>query len=204
MVREKEMMKHALLILMALIAGAAGGAVGAYAVFAHERGQPTRVIRAQRFELVNDAAQTTSFWGVDEAKEVVLAFALGRAVVASDGMRSHQLAMDKPYVQRTTIGMLSDGSPLLRFTGTDTHSRIQLDLDDFERPSLWMSDGKGAGLTLGSVRSDTPAIRDKTERWVLNFLPEDTTRVGIFTEQVGSQNYVRGFSFINPKKVKYP
>lgn len=67
-----------------------------------------------------------------------------------------------------------------------------------------MSDGRLLGLTLGSVRSDTPAIRDKTERWALNFLPEETTRVGIFTQQEGSQTYIHGFSFVNPSKVKSP
>jgi len=186
-------MKHVLVVLTALIAGAVGGGIGTYAVLAHTRGRAESVIRAHRFELIDEAGKTDSFWGRDMAGSEVLAFQ-GQADGVS-GNRNQQLA----------IGFQGKGErPFLCFYGSDGHIRVLLDFDDFQRPSLWMSDGRELGLTLGSARSDTPAIRDKTERWVLNFIPEDTTRVGTVTEQVGSQNYVHGFSFINPKGIKYP
>jgi hypothetical protein len=42
----------------------------------------------------------------------------------------------------------------------------------------------------------------RTERWALNFFPEERARIGMFTEQKGKQTYVSGFVTTNPYKRK--
>jgi hypothetical protein len=204
-------MKHLFLILAALVSGAVGGSIGTYAVLVHETGQAQRVVRAHRFELINDGGQTISFWGADPGGYVELAFGEPQEAPASRN-RSVNDAVEgtsaKDRQGRTTqsiaIGLEGETKrPFLSYHGTDDQLRVLLDLDDFERPSLQMSDGKVLGLTLGSERSDTPGYRDKTERWALNFLPDERALIGAYTKEDRAGIDVRGFFRINPARFQY-
>ncbi|MCC6368879.1 MAG: hypothetical protein IT165_35605 [Bryobacterales bacterium] len=63
-------MKHIVSIAAALVAGFAGGLAGTR--FARSIDQDMRpVIRARSFELVDEAGQVISLWGVDQGKNVV-------------------------------------------------------------------------------------------------------------------------------------
>jgi hypothetical protein len=204
----RNQMKYLFLVLAALAAGAVGGSIGTYAVLVHERERPEQVIRAHRFELVNERGQAVSFWGAGPQGYTELAFGRPQeATTKPDKAASptgDQLDNgDRPVTiaEQVAIGLEGGDRPFLSYEGTDHQFRVLLDLDDFERPSLWMSDGRGLGLTLGSERSDTPGIRDKTEHWALDFLPESRARMGAYTEQKGSHRNVRGFVWINPTEL---
>jgi hypothetical protein len=206
-VKGEKIMKYALLFLVALLAGVAGGCLSTYALLARKLHHPEeQVIRAHRFELVNDAGRPISFWGFDKSQEAVLAFGSNDAPGAPGGssQRHSSLGLNDPYGSRVAIGVPGNAGPFLRFNGSDGQLRVLLDMDDFERPSLMMKDDNLLGLTLGSERSDTPDFRDKTEHWALNFFPEERARIGMFTEQKGKQTYVTGFVTTNPYKRKYP
>lgn len=188
-------MKNLYVVLAALIAGAVGGAISTYAVLAHQHGRPESVIRALRFELVDEAGQPIAFWGTDSTGYEVLTFGPdANAVGARGGNHNQQLS----------LGLQGKaGRPFVNFSGSDGQIRVLLDVDDFQRPGLWMSDGRNLGLTLGSERSDTPDIRNKTERWSLNFLPAESARIGVSAPVDQTQSSARGFLSIKRDNVKY-
>jgi hypothetical protein len=69
------------------------------------------------------------------------------------------------------------------------------------KPFLLMEDETGPRVSLGIEQSDTPGPDDND--WTLTFYPE-RARIGMFTEKVGGQKYVRGVFLVNKDKVKYP
>lgn len=187
-------MKYAHLLAVALLAGAIGGSLSTYAVLTYTRGHSQQVVRAQRFELVDSIGRTNSFWGVDSAGQEVLAFG-GRETErdAAAGSRDQQLVLGLEGKR---------GRPFLGVYGSDAQIRALLNLDDFQRPLLAMSNGNGLGLTLGSERSDTPGIRDKTERWALSFLPEERARIGVSAQPEPTGLFAQGFLRVQPEKLR--
>lgn len=188
-------MKNSHLIVIALLSGLVGGSAGTAAVLALAHGRMEPAIRAHRFELVDNTGHTAAFWGTDPAGYVALEF-FGQEQSGADAARTGKKQLE--------IGLEGkDGSPFLQFSGSDGQLRVLLDLDDFQRPLLMMKDENSLGLTLGSERTDTPQIRDKSERWVLNFLPNERARIGTVAEQNQAGQYARGILRGQPEKFKY-
>jgi hypothetical protein len=182
-------------MVVVLLSGFVRGIAGTFAIFALTRGRPEPVIRAHRFELIDGRGRPTAFWGTDPAGYVALEF-FGQEQSGADAARTGKKQLE--------IGLEGkDGSPFLQFSGSDGQLRVLLDLDDFQRPLLMMKDENSLGLTLGSERTDTPQIRDKSERWVLNFLPNERARIGTVAEQNQAGQYARGILRGQPEKFKY-
>jgi hypothetical protein len=186
--------KQTNLVAAALIAGFIGGLLGARVTRAREQRQPEQVVRARSVELVNDAGQTISYWGVDKSENVVLAFG-GRA--SAGGIRS---GLQDPRKQVTAIGVIDD-SPFLMFRKPGGETRMRLMLNLFAKPVLLMEDETGPRVGLGIEQSDTPGPGDND--WALSFSPE-RARIGMFTERVGKRVFVRGSFAVHPERVLYP
>jgi hypothetical protein len=186
-------MKQILTVAAALAAGFFGGLLGTQVTHIREQARPEAVVRAHRFELVDEAGQAISYWGVDKGQNLVLAF--GSHWPASlPGEPAHPArypaALDDPENQRAAIGVMED-SPFLSFRGPDGKDLLHMNLSIFAKPRLWMSDETGARLGLGVEQSDTPGPEDNN--WSLSFSPE-RARLGMNAEKVGGQIYVHGYS----------
>ncbi len=196
-------MKQTLLIVAALLAGFVGGVLGTRVALAHRERPPEQVVRAHRFELVNESGQTISYWGVDRADNAVLAF--GSRWPASSGGPNDPSGrppqpLDNPHNQQMAIGVIAD-SPFLKLRGPDGKTRVRLYLSSYQKPFLLMEDETGPRLLLGVEQSDTPSPQDND--WSLAFYPE-RARIGMYTEKIGGQTYVRGSFGVQRDRVKYP
>ena len=119
------------------------------------------VVRATRFELVDDSGRLISFWGFDGRKHLVFTF------------------LDKGRNDLATLGLSSGNAPFLDLVGKDGKSRLILQLFGDDRPLLAMSDGHYEGrIMLGFIQPDTPT---PTDDWGLFFR----------TPQEGGPNLVR-------------
>ncbi len=187
--------------LAALIAGFAGGILGMLVVRAHEPPRSEQVIRARSFELVNEAGETISLWGVDQGGNAVLAF--GSRGLALKGARPHGVpaGLLNPENQLAAFGLQGDDAPVLAMRGADGKTRVRLLLSPDAKPILMMEDETGPRVALGIEQSDTPGPQDND--WTLVFGPE-RARLGMFAEKEGGQTYVRGGLMVNKDKVKYP
>lgn len=196
-------MKQSLLVVAALLAGFAGGVLGTQMVLArHDKG-PAQSIRARGFELVNESGQTISYWGVDKAGNAVLAFASHWPVASggpNDPTGRPPQPLDNPDNQRTAIGVIDD-SPFLMLRGPDGKTRVRLYLSMYAKPFLLMEDETGPRLLLGVQQSDTPGPQDND--WALDFGPS-RAHIGMHTEVVDGQTYVRGNFRVQQDRVKYP
>jgi hypothetical protein len=188
--------KQAFLIVGALLAGFVGGVLGTRVMRTREQLNSELVVRARSFELVNESGQTISYWGVDKGQNTVLAFGKAGALSGHPG-----LGLGDPLNQRAAIGFMAGDLPMLVFRGRGGETRMRLYLSVFEKPLLLMEDETGPRVLLGLEQSDTPGPQDND--WSLAFLPE-RARMGMYTETVGGQTYVRGFSAVQRDRVKYP
>ena len=161
---------------------------------AREQADPAQV-RAHSFELVNEAGQKISYWGVDKGQNAVLAFGRGGTIPGHPG-----LGLGDPHSQRAVIG-LTDDSPFLMLRGPDGETRVRLLLSIYGKPVLLMEDETGPRVLLGLEQSDTPGPGDND--WALAFYPE-RARIGMYTVKDGKQTYVRGSFAVHEDKVKYP
>jgi hypothetical protein len=121
--------KQVVLIAAALLAGFIGGVLGNRANYFSRKSQPSDLIRAHRFELLNEAGQPVSYWGVDQGNDVVLAFARhGDANQAPVGAVAVQplRPLDEPSGQRIAIGLHGDDSPFMALSGPDGKTRVRL------------------------------------------------------------------------------
>jgi hypothetical protein len=196
-------MKQLFLIVAALLAGFVGGILGTRVVLAHRAGRPEQMIRARSFELVNASGHTISYWGVDKGDNAVLSFASHWPVTSggpNDPSGHPPQPLDNPHNQRMAIGVIAD-SPFLMLRGPDGKTRVRLYLSMYEKPFLLMEDETGPRLLLGVEQSDTPGPQDND--WSLAFYPE-RARIGMYTEKIGGQTYVRGSFGVQRDKVKYP
>jgi hypothetical protein len=182
-------------IVTALLAGFVGGILGTHVSRAREQPGVEQVVRARSFELVNQAGQTISYWGVDQGHNAVLAFGRPGALPGHPG-----LGLGDPDKERVAIGLIDDWA-FLKFRGADGRTRVRLLLTDYGKPALLMEDESGPRVSLGIEQSDTPGPGDND--WTLAFYPE-RARIGMFTETESGQTYVRGIFLLNKDKVKHP
>lgn len=188
-------MKQVFLVVAALLAGFVGGILGARVIRSGAQRHPEQVVRARSFELVNEAGQTISYWGVDKTQYAVLAFGRGGTLSGHPG-----LGRGDPHNQRIAIGLVNDSS-FLKLRGADGELRATLMLSIYGKPALVMDDETGPRVLLGLEQSDTPGPQDSD--WSLAFYPE-RARIGMYTERDGGQTYVRGSFAVHRDKVKYP
>jgi hypothetical protein len=197
-------MRQFFLVAAALIAGFVGGFAGFRVGLFCERSQPAQVLRAHSFELVDEAGQTSSYWGPDNGQQVVLAFGKMRSA-ASPGSRDAVAKpgndLRDPNAQRTSIGLLGDSTPFIKFRGEDGKTRVRLYLSMYEKPFFLLEDETGPRISLGLEQSDTPSAED--DNWTLRFDP-DRVSMGMITEKRGGEKYVRGFLSVHPDPVKNP
>jgi hypothetical protein len=187
-------MKQIFLIVAALLAGFLGGILGTRVGRTRQQNSE-QVIRARSFELVNEAGRAISYWGVDEAQNVVMAFG-NRGQTGGPPLR-----LEDPENQLTAIGLQGDTMPYLKMSGSDRKTRVRLYLTMDGKPMLLMEDETGPRLSLGIEQSDTPGPDDND--WSLVFRPE-VARIGLHAEKHQGQTYVQGGVFVSKDKIKYP
>jgi len=194
-------MKQTVLIVSALLAGFIGGTLGTYVARTYEQAHPEEVIRARSFELVDEAGNAVSFWGIDRSQNAVLAFGSHwpKPPAGPSGVRATR-RHDNPHNQRATIGVTGD-SPFVDLRAADGETRMRLNLNGNEKPILWMADEHRPRLWLGIEQSDTPGPQDND--WSLIFYPE-VLRIGTRTQEVAGQTYVQGGIFVSKERMKYP
>lgn len=195
-------MKQTLLIAAALLAGFIGGVLGTHVALTREQSRPGQAVRARSFELVDEAGQTISFWGIDKSQNAVLAFGSHwPKSLAGPGGGHLPLPLDNPHNQRATIGVTGD-SAFVDLRAADGEPRMRLGLNGDDKPILWMADEHHQPrMWLGIEQSDTPGPQDVD--WGLMFYPE-VLRIGTRTTEVAGQTYVQGGIFVSKDKMKYP
>ncbi len=189
-------MKQNFTILAALIAGLIGGFISSRITRASEQNS-AQIVRARRFELVNEVGQVISLWGVDKGDNAVLAFGSRGLAAGSAG----PAGLENPDNQLATFGLLGTDSPALKMRGADGKTRARLYLSTDGKPFLLMEDETGPRVSLGIEQSDTPGPDDND--WTLTFYPE-RARIGMFTVKEAGKKYVRGVFLVNKDKVIYP
>lgn len=186
-------MKQTGLIAAAFVAGLVGGIAGSRFAMTGDRGTNS-VVRARSFELVDETGQAISFWGVDQGHNAVLAF--GSRSSAGTTSRS----LENPDNQLASFG-LNGPDPWLKMSGPDGKTRLQMFAAIDAKPQLLMEDEIGPRIRLGVQRGDTLGPNDND--WALVFSKE-RAMIGMVTEKIGGQNYVRGVFSVNKDKIRYP
>jgi hypothetical protein len=194
-------MKQTFLIIAALLAGFVGGILGTRVGRARQQNSQ-QVIRARSFELVNEAGQVLSFWGVDKGQNIVLTFGSRGPFRGSALLPGRPPGdLEDPHKQVTAIGLQGDDMPLMKMSGADGKTRVRLLLSPDGKPTLSMEDETGPRVSLGIEQSDTPGPDDND--WSLVFRPE-VARIGLHAEKHQGQTYVQGGVFVSKDKIKYP
>jgi hypothetical protein len=191
-------MKQTTVIVAAFAAGLLGGIVGALVTRSTSQSHPDQVVRAHSFELLDENGKVISFWGIDKTQYAVLAFASRWP----KDYENHPIGpLTDPDNQRAAFGIIDDGA-FLFMKGADGKKRISLGLSIWEKPLLWMGDGRSKRLSLGIEHSDTPNAHDNN--WFLRIEP-DLASIGMIagTEPNG-QGYVQGVFHVNKDRVPYP
>jgi hypothetical protein len=136
------------------------------------------VVRAARFEIVDQSGKPLAFWGPDDLKQMVLGFKdKGNNVVAS-------------------LGMSSTGVPFFDMSGSDGRSRVRIELSSSQKPTLAMSDAAWEGrVLLGFVQNDVPDRRD--DDWFLRFrAPGGGELGGIGMARTGAEGRLSGKAYV--------
>jgi hypothetical protein len=194
-------MKQSLIIVAALAAGFVGGILGTLVTRTSEQSSTQQLVRARSFELVNGAGEAISYWGVDKSQNAVIAFG-NRGLPGGVVLPGRPpLDLKDPDNQLASIGLQGNDMPVLKMRGADMKTRVRLLLSMYGKPFLLMEDESGPRVSLGIEQSDTPGPEDND--WSLAFYPE-RARIGMYTEKVGGQTYVRGGFAVHRDKVKYP
>jgi hypothetical protein len=192
-------MKQIMIIAVSLLAGFGGGVVGARLTRAAEGDRPPRVVRARSFELVDETGKAISIWGVSKQGHALLAF---MDYESEQGEKQeHSPGLDDPLKLRTAIGVAGSLS-FLTFRGDNGGTRMNLYLDAWQKPLLWMGDETGrTRVGLGINHSDTQSAED--DDWALSFEP-NRAWIGMSSQPEGGQRYVRGVFSVSKDKVKFP
>ena len=137
--------KELRMLSLATVCGFIGGSV------ANE--QPVKaasdILRASRFELVDESGRRIGVWGRDQA---------GHTAIAFTGKGGNELA---------ALGVRSDCYPFLDMAGADGKVRVTLRLESGDKPLLGMGDEKWEGrVLLGSIAHDTS---EPSDEWGLLF-----------------------------------
>lgn len=197
-------MKQIVLIGAALFAGFIGGVLGNRTSYFNRQSRPADLVRAHRFELLNEDGQPISYWGVDKGNNVVLAFArnAGANQAPIGAVAAQPLGpLDDPDSQRFAIGLLGDDSPFLKLRGPDGKLRAELLLNLFSKPIFLMEDETGPRVSLGIAGTDTPGV--DVNDWDLDFHPERAS-IGMFARRDSKGTYLQGFLDVHKDRVKYP
>lgn len=189
-------MKAAYIVITAFVGGLLGGVIVTQLNRTYPQVGSPEVIRAQQFELVDKNGATLAFWGTDENKNVVLAFAKTRQM-----SRQVQSNLKEGKNQRMSIGVLADGSPWIGFMGTDGHPRFQLHLTEYDKPFMMLEDENGPRVALGLDQSDTHDPAD--DDWTLVFDPyTEKATIGMIKDPITKHLY--GGLWLNGRKLKLP
>jgi hypothetical protein len=191
-------------IALALVAGFIGGIAGTLAVLHHDKAVPQESLRAREFELVDEAGQVVSIWGIDQYHNPLLAFTpsgVRKEERPYVGFSGHKLSLDDRESQRVGIGLTGDGDPLFMFRGHDEKPRASLYVDSDGKPNFSLHDENSWRVTLGILNSDTPGPADND--WGLEFYPE-RAGIGMGSVKRGTQSYVRGYFFVHQDQVPFP
>lgn len=180
-------MKTILLIFSSLVAGFLGGLIALRLANVRDQHRAD-LIQARRFELLDGTGQAIAYWGMSPTNQPVLAFVSG----------------GKADRMRASFGMQTDNGPFLRLQSSDSRLGILMNTDYFGRPAIAMKDDGPMGIFLGVEQSDTPELKDKAERWVLTFLPDDRARIGAYTEDKSGNSYIHGVLAVHPEALKSP
>jgi hypothetical protein len=194
-------MKPTLTIVSALIAGFVGGMLGSRMPRGGEQ-RPPQLVRARSFELVNEAGQAISYWGIDKGGNLVLTFGTRGAFEGSALLGRPVVDLKDIDNQLTAIGLQGNDMPLLKMHGADGKTRVRLLLSPDSKPTLTMEDETGPRVSLGIEQSDTPGPDDND--WSLVFGPNYIARIGLHSEKREGHTYVQGGVYINKEKVEYP
>ncbi len=194
-------MKQIVPVVAALLAGFVGGFFGTLVIRTRDQSRPEQAVRARSFELVNEAGQAISYWGVDKGQNAVLTFGSRGLPIGSALPGRPPGDLENPDSQVASIGLQGNDMPFLKMRGADKKTRVRLYLSQDGKPFLLMEDETGPRVSLGIEQSDTPGPQDND--WSLAFYPE-VARIGLHTEKDAGQTYVRGGLFVNQDKVKYP
>ena len=192
-------MKSTLIITSAIIAGFIGGVTAEVVVHAYEGARVEDVVRAHSFALVDRTGHAISYWGIDNGKNIVLAF--GRPTIEGRTPMSGNSDPKIPADQMEAIGLQANSMPILTMNAGERKPRISMYLSLWGKPVLLMEDDTGPRLALGVDQSDTPGPEDNN--WFLTFEP-DRARIGMYTEELDGETYVRGGFGIRQDRVKYP
>ena len=183
-------MRQALLVVSALVAGFVGGLLGGRLTRPRDQSAREPVIRARRFELLDETGKIVSYWGIDKDNGAMLAF--GSYWTSDNAGRSggrRNLSPDDPRNQRAVLGVLAD-SPFLDLRDASGRTRMRLGLSIYEKPILWMADETARSkLWLGIRQSDTGGLGDND--WALSF--GDSASIGMATEVRDGKKHVLGF-----------
>lgn len=193
-------MKQIVVVVASLVAGFIGGIVGSRSMPPREQATPSNLIRARGFELVDEAGQAVSFWGLNSHNTAELVFGSHWSQPPAKGRPDRPLALRDEDNQRLAIGVSGD-FPFLDFRATDGSARMNLSLDEQQKPSLLMSDDYAVRVVLGIRHSDAHDPTDNS--WALAFVP-DVATLGMATLTENGQTYVAGEFWVNKNKQKYP
>lgn len=126
--------RDSFVIIAACAAGYLGGALSSQTPAA---ASSSDVVRASRFELLNDAGTVVATWEAE----------------SNGGVRLNLLHNQRT---RVALGTLPDGRPFLRMDGQDGKNRISLDMNQGDKPVLVLSDERWEGrVHLGFITPDT-------------------------------------------------
>jgi hypothetical protein len=199
-------MKPLFLILSSLLAGFLGGLVGTRVTRTGDGSGAVPVVRARKFELVDQTGRAISYWGIDQEKHAVLAFgwyALGIAPGSADAPVSSPGGLENPRNQYGTFGV-AGSIPFVHLRAPDGETHMSLGLNPYGKPIIWMADEIGQRLFLGVMQSDTPGYGDY--EWALAFDPArgemDSAAMGTLFREKGGQRYVRGFLQVEKGEIK--
>lgn len=192
-------MKTISLIVAALFAGFVGGILGTISVLRYHRPAEIQVIRAHRFELLNDAGERVSYWGRDKGNQLLLVFE-NKTFKGDSGSKIAPAAED--FVrQRIALGVSGDGGPLFEIRGADGRPRLRLLLNEFDKPTMIMDDESGVRAAFGYEQPDTSDPH--ADDWALQFLP-NRARMGMYVDYDHGKKYLRGFVKIRDDKLPWP
>ena len=164
-------MKQIGLVVAALLAGFVGGILGMLVIHAREQAHPEQVVRARRFELVNESGRAISYWGLAKSQSAVLAFGSNWPATSPEAhaLLGHPAPnLENSTNQRFVIGVSGD-EPYLHMSAADGRPRLFLGVNYYGKPTLAMDDETGTRVTLGSWYTDTGG---DSNFWSLSFSPD--------------------------------
>lgn len=191
-------MRATLNILIALLAGFCGGFIGARLPRPSDQLVRGKTVRASTFELIDEEGNAISFWGIDKTRHVVLAFGDSRSVL-SPPAGPNPGDLREVRNQAAVIGM-GGYMPFMNMRPAGKMGEFNVLFTVEGQPFLLMKDETGPRLGLGIVQYDTPTA---VNSWALSFNPA-LAGIGIQAAKNKGEQYVQGFSFVDPNRVKFP